>query len=370
MAWTSNDGSYDGVFAQRFSSAGARLAGEFQVNTYTDSYQYEPSVAVAASGDFVIVWGSYQDGQQCGIFLQRFSSAGTRLGGELQVNVVTLGAQFRPAVAAQVGGGFVVVWSTAGQDAEGRGTFARLFSSAGAALAGEFRVSTFTPNDALPDPAVAADADGDFVVTWMSSQDGSFDSVMGRRFSSAGVALTGEIQINAVTLDFQRKAMVASEGDGDFIVTWHSTAQDGSGIGVFARRFSSAGTAPAIEQQVNDFTPGDQSFPSVDTASSGSFVVAWQSNVQDGDGAGIFARRFGGPILLDVDGNGSARALTDGLLALRYLLGSRGWGADHRHRRPRRLHALRRARDRGLPRGSYRLRAVGRAAVSAHRSIF
>jgi len=43
-----------GVWAQPPTSEG----GEFQVNTYTTSYQENPAVALDAAGDFVVVWGS------------------------------------------------------------------------------------------------------------------------------------------------------------------------------------------------------------------------------------------------------------------------------------------------------------------------
>jgi hypothetical protein len=57
---------------------------------------------------------------------------------------------------------------------------------------------------------------------------------------------------------------------------------------------------------------------------SGDFVAAWQSGGQDGSGAGAFARRFTAIRAGDIDGNGAAGALTDGLLLLRYLFGFRG----------------------------------------------
>jgi hypothetical protein len=49
----------------------------------------------------------------------------------------------------------------------------------------------------------------------------------------------------------------------------------------------------------------------------------WQTP-QDGSGNGIFGRRFVVPSTLDVDGNGRIDPLTDGLLVLRYEFGFRG----------------------------------------------
>jgi hypothetical protein len=114
---------------------------------------------------------------------------------------------------------------------------------------------------------------------------------------------------------------VGADAAGDFVVAWHGEDQDGSAFGVFARRFSSAGDALAGELQVNTYTSSSQTSASIAVDADGEFVVAWQSAGRDGSGEGVFAQRFGDPIVLDIDGNGAADALTDGLLVLRYLFG-------------------------------------------------
>jgi hypothetical protein len=63
------------VFARRFESSGAAIdAAPFQVNTYTTDAQVVPKLGLAANGDFVVAWFSYeQDGDRGGIYAQRFS---------------------------------------------------------------------------------------------------------------------------------------------------------------------------------------------------------------------------------------------------------------------------------------------------------
>ena len=91
------DGSGDGIFGQRYDSAGVAQGSEFRVNSYTTSGQRCPSVASDASGNFVVVWESYgQDGSGYGIFGQRYDSAGVAQGSEFRVNSYTTGA---PAVS-------------------------------------------------------------------------------------------------------------------------------------------------------------------------------------------------------------------------------------------------------------------------------
>src|SRR3954469_21371520 len=96
-------------------------------------------------GKFVVVWQSVgQDGYGQGLFGQRFDSSGAPLGSEFTLNSYSTGNQYHPSVAAGPSGDFVVVWESAGQDGSGGGIFGRRFSSAGAALGGDFQVNTCT----------------------------------------------------------------------------------------------------------------------------------------------------------------------------------------------------------------------------------
>ena len=85
----------------------------------------------------------------------------------------------------------------------------------------EFQVNSYTLNHQRY-AAVAIDNDGDFVVVWESSnaQDGSGDGVFAQRFSSSGVRIANEFQVNSSTDSSQRSAVVASDADGDFVIVW------------------------------------------------------------------------------------------------------------------------------------------------------
>lgn len=186
------DGSSRGVFGQRYDADGNPAGGEFQVNTYTKDAQRRPAVAAAASGDFVVVWESgLQDGSYTGIFGQRFDGAGNALGPEFQVNSFTQYPQIRPDVVATDAGGIVVVWQSPGLDASDGGVVGQRYDAAGVAVGGEFLVNTYT-FATQGDPAVAAGPPGQFVVAWVSaSQDGSADGIFGQRFLGPVIFVDG-----------------------------------------------------------------------------------------------------------------------------------------------------------------------------------
>ena len=189
------DTSLRSIQGQRYNSAGAAQGGEFQVNTYTTSRQQIPEVAMDADGDFVVVWvsqgSSGTDTDYGSIHGQRYNSAGAAQGGEFQVNTYTTNSQSRPAVAMDADSDFVVVWQSdgsSGTDTEYYSIQGQRYNSAGAAQGGEFQVNTCTTS-AQRDPAVALDADGDFVVVWTgdgsSGTDTSGSSIQARLFYNA-----------------------------------------------------------------------------------------------------------------------------------------------------------------------------------------
>ena len=323
VVWQSGgqDGSFTGVYGQRFHNG--ELGSEFQVNTYTTGYQYNPAVAMDPVGNFVVVWASYgQDGDKGGIFAQRFDNTGAKVGGEFQVNTYTTSYQYFPAVAMDSSGNFVVVWASIGQDGDGAGVFARRYDSTGTARGGEFQINVTTTGD-QGQPAVASDASGNFVVVWTAANlDGSGYAVAGRRFDASGNPRSGEFPINTYTTGQQNKPSIAMDSAGNFLVAWHGKGEDDpaapDGFGVFARAFGASGRPSSVEFPVNAYTTGDQERPVVALDDRGDFVIAWESVGQDGDGYGVFGRSGGFPpaqaLNVDVHSTGDTVSDHDGVL--------------------------------------------------------
>jgi hypothetical protein len=137
-------------------------------------------------------------------------------------------------------------------------------------------------------------------VTWQSlGQDGSGAGVFARRFDATGVPQAAEFQVNSFTSGYQGFPDVAMTADGSFAIVWHSP-QDGSSNGVFAKRFDSLGAVQATEFQINSRTENVQNLPAVGYLEEGGFVAIWQSYNGDASNFGILARRF------DSQGTGAA----------------------------------------------------------------
>jgi hypothetical protein len=99
------------------------------VNTWTTDDQYRQSITSLSNGGFVVVWQSDgQDGSYGGVYGQRFDSNGNKVGSEFQVNTWTTGDQGAPSITSLSNGGFVVVWHSYGQDGSYWGVYGRMFS--------------------------------------------------------------------------------------------------------------------------------------------------------------------------------------------------------------------------------------------------
>jgi hypothetical protein len=220
-------------------------------------------------------------------------AADARIEGEFQLNTWVAGDQERPAVASHPAEGWVAVWQSGEQDGDCYGVYGRLFAPEGEPDGEEFRVNVDTIGCQMF-PRIDSDPTGRFVVVWQSwGQDGSGYGIFGRRFDDEGTPLGPPFQINIWTAGNQERPAVATQSDGSFLVVWQSSAQDGSSYGVYGQEFDEEGNPTGEEFGVNVETEGWQGNPDLAIGPAGTWVVVWESENGDGNGFGILARRFG-----------------------------------------------------------------------------
>ncbi len=124
------------------------------------------------------------DGDGQGLRGVLFDGAGAIEGTPFAINQFTAGAQQNPQVAALQDGGFVVGWSSDGQDGFGLGGYVRLFDADGTPRGDAFQVTPDLPeSQALQ--GLAALPDGGFVALWATVADG-VETFTFRAFDAAG----------------------------------------------------------------------------------------------------------------------------------------------------------------------------------------
>ena len=208
---------------------------------------------------------------------------------EFLVNETVPGDQKAPVLAVLGDGRWVAAWQSDGQDGDSEGVYARLLDPVTGKDGLEFAVNSYT-NGSQRRPAVAA-VPGGFAVVWVSTgQDSFLDGVFGRVFDLSGNSISQELQVNLFTSMNQTDPCVVGLPDG-FVVAWQSDSQDGSNTGVFAQRFTGLGEKAGPEFQVNAYTLSSQNMPSLAALEDG-FAAVWSSFTQDGSDFGVISQQF------------------------------------------------------------------------------
>lgn len=225
---------------------------------------------VPSPGGFAVL-GQDQNAQ---FLLRRFSAAGKLRGHE--VFVQQAGPLSAYVATALPGGGLILVWTA--DDCPGRcgspGVFARMLDALGRPQTPAFRVNQTIRGQQIP-TGVVADPDGNVFVTWYSPVAAPLETaVFARRFSRQGKPLGDELRISVQTPGGEGGA--AADAQGNFVVTW-ATRTLTPKTAIYARRYSRLGEPLGPELPVSQESSGADVFPQVAMSPQGDFFVAWES---------------------------------------------------------------------------------------------
>ncbi len=181
----------------------------------------------------------------------------------------------RPFTVALAGGGFAMVWYTGSSSVDGSdgAVQARVFSSSGEPLAGEFLVNT-TTRYGQSGPTAAPLENGGFVVTWVDSStvyEPNGSEIRGQIFAADGSKVGGEFLANSFTQGFQSAPDVTALAGGGFLVTYRT-----ENWLIRAQRFAEDGSKVGPDFAVNSnqqFTRGEPAAVGLD---NGGFLIVWE----------------------------------------------------------------------------------------------
>ena len=319
-----NGGSSSDIRGQLFDITGTPVGDEFMANTYISSQQVDPSVASLADGGFMVTWeSSGQDGSGYGIYGQRFdvSMTGDTPGAtpaEMTLYTGTDGDDTEAVASAtnlliDLGAGNDTITLGAGDDSAivrdteivnaGDGDDMVTIDGTVVAsqvskitLSGEVRdIYTVTvnghdvsyetqPGDTVVEVraglvgAINTDAQAASMVT-AGGGDSASELVLTSMVSGAN-----EFQINTYTDGDQQNPSTTRLEDGNFVTTWESESQDGSGYGIYGQLHSADGAMLGGEFQVHTYnvnSSAQQTNPSVTALKNGDFVVTWPGTYQE-----------------------------------------------------------------------------------------
>jgi Calcineurin-like phosphoesterase/Stigma-specific protein, Stig1 len=216
------------------------------------------------------------------------------------VNSAGSGNQVNPTVAMNKTGDFVVSWDDDTSSSDGAGNFdiyARGFKRGGCECVEDIFVNSTISAEQQNQQSVAIDANGNFVVVWRDDNDGNdLGQIYARGFNADGTEKFGIITVNSTAAGDQKNPSVAINETGDFVVVWEDNSDDTDGAGnydIYARGFNLDGSERFGDLLVNTVNSGQQRFPAITINSSGVFVVVWEDDADGNGGYQIKARGFG-----------------------------------------------------------------------------
>jgi RTX calcium-binding nonapeptide repeat (4 copies) len=275
IIWQDGLDSQSDIRGQVFKGSGAKLGGEILVNTETDGWQSDPTIAALANGHFVVAWtdrdGLMDNGDLLsgdGVYAQDFSASGSKSGGAFLINQTTAYNQNSPAIAALDGGRFALAWD----DDE---LVARIFNGPDDPATGELPVNLITSSNATTlayNPVITTLSNGNIVIAWQDNTNLTPDTFRGQVFKgTTGARIGDEFQIaDSAPSGYALSPTITALDNGRFVAMWKETAFD-----IYAQIFNKDGSEFTGEFQV-DSTAFQGLAPSAAALSDGRFVAVWQ----------------------------------------------------------------------------------------------
>jgi hypothetical protein len=291
VTWLSSDGDGLGIFAARVDSSGKQIGQTIPVNTYTQGYQLNPSIAPRSGGGFVIAWDGQTASKEFGVQAQIFDSQGNKIGPAITAaSDSTPVNQFPDAFLLPDSGDFILTWASTGNDGH-NGVHARRYDPNGGLVIN----ATFNVNqDGLASdidtirPMGSALNDGSYVIAWRSVDNAllaqRFDEFSD--FSGSNVTL-----VNSQSFVSFPSALAALPAGG-LAVAWAGAETSTDEYDIYVQRFNNSLSPAGIPTLVNTFTDNHQTNPSIAAMPDSGFVIAWNSFDQDGDTWGAYGQSF------------------------------------------------------------------------------
>ncbi|HSH93923.1 MAG TPA: hypothetical protein VK968_07240, partial [Roseimicrobium sp.] len=241
IVWRGVDSDGSGIQAQRYDAAGGASGSTFVVNSLTEGVQSMPAIAMDPDGNYVVTWASSSiDDSNYGVSARYFSSSDQATASEFRVNTYTSFSQANPTIAMAADGDYVIAWESRQQEGDAYNVYAQRYSAENQPKGEAFRVNRAT-NENHSHPDIVMDEDGNFIVAWQGT-DGYESGIIAKHYTAGGRVLISEYRVNTLTLETDIAPSIAMDADGDYLVLWTRTYGQYA-ANIFGARYSADATA-------------------------------------------------------------------------------------------------------------------------------
>lgn len=292
IAWINYDFGVFATYFQRYDMSGTMQGDNQKVNNDIESPRlYNPAIAMDDSGGIAVAWQSEKIGQRYryDLYLQQFDANGERRGSNQHVNVDTGSAWLESqSLAMAANGDFAIVWADNRQG--NSDIYFQRYDDSGNRFEKNQKANDDTGSARQRFAKIAMEENGDFILAWLDTRNGNAD-VYFQRYNSSGDILGNNQQVTDQARDFGQTPSVAVDGAGNFVIAFGQQRSENSWEkDIYFQRYDASGARQGKKQQVNDFSDDGGQSPAIAMDNNGNFVIAWDDLRNESNN--IYFQRF------------------------------------------------------------------------------
>lgn len=285
ITWVDRREGTSDIYVQNYNNSGQPVGSNQKINDdINDSYQFEPAIAVELSGRYSFVWKDYRTGTypfNPEIFTQRYDSTFSPLSSNVQLSVESpLTTRETPDISLSDTKRGIVVW--ADYRNSNWDIYGQLVASDGSQIGNNFLVNDDNINAQQHRPRVSISNQGWFVVTWYENRFGD-DDIFAQVFDSMGTPVDTNIRVNQEYGGFRQAFPdVTTDGAGNFTVVWVDwrNGEYPANPDIYSRKYTSAMVPVTDEININtDGASTAQREPAISADRLGNVAIIWSDSI-------------------------------------------------------------------------------------------
>ncbi|HPG40019.1 MAG TPA: FlgD immunoglobulin-like domain containing protein [bacterium] len=279
------DVDYFDIYFQRFDSTGAAVGTNILVNDDNSMVgQFNPDVAVNANGQAIVVWqdNRFERGKDA-IYYQQYDAQNNARGVNRIVHTGNNALpQTNPHVISNETGQFTIIWQDCRDGALNQDVYYQYFDAAGIAVTLSQKANDDTGSADQLQPAVAVDGQGGYIIAWVDERNAGQESfqlydIYFQQYNASGNPLgpNRRVNDNASSIRDPFPPAVAADAEGNFVIAWTDSRVHSWDI--YCQRYNASGETLGENTLVNndDNYDGDERSPAIAMNPRGDYVIAW-----------------------------------------------------------------------------------------------
>jgi hypothetical protein len=284
------DGSGSGIYGQRFLSNKEKVGSEFKINTYILDNQSNPAIAMNGQGNFVVAWEgerSKNNAKYKNIYAQRFNADGEMVGQEFQVNKTSNAIQANPDISIDDNNNFAVVWQSAVKyDLD---IYGHKFNWSEKNTAGDDAIVNSTKGFDQSSPAITRVGGNKFMVVWQTvsqhklSENLMLENIKGQMLSNDGKKSGGELQVTVPFFGHQENPDLIQLSSSKIFVVWeeYDKSEDAEYWQIFGQILTANGSASGDPFLINPDSNEWNQKASIASNGNGNVGITWTSSKEN-----------------------------------------------------------------------------------------